>query len=107
MNDREQEARALHRKGYSCAGAVYKAYADLNTKGSGAPVPRSEGGKCGAVLSAEKILKELGLSEKTAEFDQAFLQEFGSLKCRDLLKGSRTCNDCVGCAAGILKALTE
>ena len=60
-------------------------------------MPRSEGGKCGAVLAAEKVLDQLGL-DGTA-FDAAFLEAYGSLKCGELRRTRVPCNDLVGAAA--------
>ena len=58
--NREETARNKYRNGNNCAVSVYSAFYD---KISGmAPMPRSEGGKCGAVLSAEKVLSQLGYS---------------------------------------------
>ena len=73
--NREQTARQNHNSAYSCSGAVYSTFYDKvhgNT-----PIPRSEGGKCGAVLAAEKVLKQLGM-DSTA-FDQVFVRQYGSL----------------------------
>ena len=67
---REKEARKRHNNGYSCSSSVYSTFSDL-VSGT-APFPRSEGGKCGAVLSAEKILQQLGMS--SAEFDEKFIR---------------------------------
>ena len=103
--DHEKTARTNHRRGMSCAGAVYQAFSDVNTHMTSAPVPRSEGGKCGAVLSAEHVLKEMGIG-RIEEFESEFIGKFGSLKCSQLL-GSRTgrCNDFVGEAARIAEKL--
>ena len=78
MNDREKKARGIHRRGTGCSHAVYSTFSDINKRGSGAPAARSEGGKCGAVLAAEKTLRELGIN-RIDEFEKQFLEEFGSL----------------------------
>ena len=104
--DHEKTARMAHRSGYSCASSVYKAFSDINTKATGAPFPKSEGGKCGAVLSAEKILREMGIS-KVETFDEAFKKEFGSLKCNELMRTRYSCNDFVGAAARIVDILIQ
>ena len=103
--DHEKTARANHRRGMSCAGAVYQAFSDVNPQMTSAPVPRSEGGKCGAVLSAEKVLREAGIGNIDV-FEQRFIQLYGSLKCSELL-GRRcgACNDFVGAAARIAEEL--
>ena len=102
--DHENTARATHRRGTSCAGSVYKAFADVNKNMTSAPFPRSEGGKCGAVLAAEKVLRETG-TDRIDEFEQLFLEQFGSLKCGELLRTSFSCNGFVGKAAAITDLL--
>ena len=104
--EHEKTARTLHRQGYSCASSTYKAFSDVNTRGTRAPLPKSEGGKCGAVLSAEKILREMGIQKQEA-FDAAFIKEFGSLKCRDLMRTRFSCNDFVGVAARIMDSIMQ
>ena len=93
--NREQTARKNHYSGYSCSSAVYRTFSDLVS--GEAPIPRSEGGKCGAVLAAEKVLKQLDLD--TNAFDAQFLAQFRSLKCGDLRRAGFPCNDLVGTAA--------
>jgi len=95
--NREQAARKKHNSGFSCASAVYSAFNDV-VSGT-APIPRSEGGKCGAVLAAEKMLKQLGLD--SAAFDRQFERQFGSLRCDELRRTRHLCNDLVGMAARI------
>ena len=93
--DREQAARSRHKSGSNCASAVYSSFSDKVT--GTAPVPRSEGGKCGAVLAAEKVIREMGMD--AAGFDQKFLDLFGSIKCAEHRRGKYPCNDLVGTAA--------
>lgn len=93
--NREQTARQRHRGGCNCASSVYGAFSDK--VGGSAPAPRSEGGKCGAVLAAEKVLAQMGLD--SAAFDAAFLETYGSLKCGELRRARIPCNDLVGAAA--------
>ena len=105
--DHEKTARASHRSGVSCAGSVYQAFADVNKHMTSAPFPRSEGGKCGAVLSAEKVLRETGVM-MIEEFEREFKERFGSVKCFELLgKRNGKCNDFVGAAAAITDKLLE
>ena len=96
--NREQSARKRHNSGYSCSSAVYSAFSDLVT--GTAPIPRSEGGKCGAVLAAEKVLKQTG--KNTDAFDSKFVEQFGSLKCDELRRAGHPCNDLVGVAARLV-----
>lgn len=100
----EMTAREIHRSGYSCASAIYRAFNDVHGGAGSAPIPKSEGGKCGAVLSAEKILREYGGGD-TSEFDARFQENFGSLKCRDLLSAGYGCNEYVGYAAALAEEL--
>ena len=93
--NREQTARKNHYSGHSCSSAVYRTFSDLVS--GEAPIPRSEGGKCGAVLAAEKVLKQLELDSNA--FDTQFLAQFHSLKCGDLRRAGFPCNDLVGTAA--------
>ncbi len=105
--DYEQAARNQHRRGVSCSGSVYKVFEEVNPNMTQAPLPRSEGGKCGAVLAAEKVLHDMGI-EKTEEVEKEFLKRFGSLNCLELLSNSdKTCNDFVGAAASIVAKLME
>ena len=100
---REETARNKHKSGNNCAVSVYSTFFD---KVSGvAPKPRSEGGMCGAVLAAEKVLSQLGHS--TEGFDQEFFEMFGSLKCAELRKGKYPCNDLVGTATGMVDEIME
>lgn len=99
--NRERTARMNHSRGYSCASAVYSAFNDV-VNGT-APIPRSEGGKCGAVLAAEKALKQLGL-DSTA-FDRQFVSQFGSLKCDELRRARHSCNDLIGTAARLVEEI--
>ena len=67
-------------------------------------MPRAEGGKCGTVLAAEQILREMGKSQDAIDdFDKQFEDQFGSLKCAQL-RGMllNKCNDYVGTAASMV-----
>lgn len=101
--NREETARNKHRSGNNCAVSVYSTFFD---KVSGvAPKPRSEGGKCGALLAGEKVLSKLGYD--TAELDQKFVGMFGSMKCAELRKGKYPCNDLVGTSARLVDEMME
>ena len=103
----EKRARDIHHTGTSCSYAVYTAFSDVRGGDGRIPSPRSEGGKCGAVLAAEKILRERGnrREKDVTAFDETFLAEFGSLKCRELMSKGGRCNDYVGAAARIVDDL--
>ena len=107
--DFETIARNNHRNGMNCAVAVYSALAEINTNITTPPMPRSEGGKCGTVLAAEQILREMGKSQDTIDdFDKQFTEQFGSLKCSEL-RGMlhNKCNDYVGTAASMVAEMIE
>ena len=70
------------------------------------PSPRSEGGKCGAVLAAEKVLKETG-AEQIEVFEQRFKEKFGTLNCFELMNTGFDCSDFVGEAAAITEYLID
>ncbi|MCR5420562.1 MAG: hypothetical protein K6E98_06125 [Lachnospiraceae bacterium] len=105
----EKIARSNHRNGMNCAAAVYNALTEINTNKTTPPMPRSEGGKCGTVLAAEKILREMGKAQETVDdFDKEFIQRFGSLKCAELRGAQRNmCNDYVGAAATLVSAMID
>ena len=99
--DRKQIARKHFESGTNCAGSVYAAFAD-RVSGS-VPAPRSEGGKCGAVLAAEKVLAQMGLD--SAAFDEAFLRTYGSLKCGELKRARIPCAELVDTATKLTEAM--
>lgn len=101
----EPAARRAHAMGSRCSNAVYGAFDDINPAPGPVPAPRSEGGKCGAVLAAEKLLRQMGLGE--ADFDRRFAETFGSLKCGELRKRGIPCNDLVGGAARLLDGMLD
>jgi len=104
MNDFEATARANHKSGKNCATAVYEAFGSVNPNKTTPPKPRSEGGKCGAVLAAEQVIREMGgTEEQVDEFEREFAAKYGSLKCAELRGILRNkCNDYVGTAAGMV-----
>lgn len=102
MKDYETIARKNHMaNGMNCAASVYNAFANDNKNVTKPPVPRTEGGKCGAVLAAEQLIREMkGSQDKVDEFDKQFIEQFGSLKCSELRgRLNNKCNDYVGAAA--------
>jgi len=94
--DHESLARGAHRSGSNCANAVYHAFDDVNPAPGAAPAPRSEGGQCGAVLAAKKLMRDMGIE---GDVEQYFLEAFGALKCAELRRRRIPCNDLVGAAA--------
>ncbi len=99
MNKYEEQARNLKMQGNNCAYAVYTTFLDELKLSGDFPAPRSIDGKCGALLSALKILDEIGHGDEKEEFEEAFIKEFGYSKCVDLMTHERRCNDYVGWSA--------
>lgn len=108
MTKHEERARQLKEQGNNCSTSLYTAFAE-DTKLSGDyPAPRSIEGKCGALLTAIQILKELGHAEKQEEFEQEFVKRFGYSKCADLMTHERRCSDYVGeCARMIDEIISK
>ncbi|MBO4682145.1 MAG: hypothetical protein J5623_09685 [Clostridiales bacterium] len=105
MIDYETVARNNHNSGMNCAMAVYDALCLGNDKNRTiAPRPRSEGGKCGAVLAAEQYIRESGgTDEQIGVFEKQFTERYGYLTCAELRgKATGQCNDYVGLAACIV-----
>ena len=96
MNKYEEEARKLKKIGMLCSDAVFETFKnDLNLEGT-PPAPRSIDGKCGALITAEYILKSLGREDLIDEYNNYFIDMFGSCKCLELMRTDRRCNDYVG-----------
>lgn len=102
--DHETEARRVHNTGYNCSNSVYQAFSDIDEAGGTPPAPRSIEGKCGALLTAQKVLRDLGI-DREDELEQAFEREFGFVTCRDLKRNRCNCNDCVGVASRLADEL--
>jgi len=94
----ENEARRIHRMGYNCSNSVDRAFSGVNSSAGNPPAPRSVAGKCGALLAAQKVLRDLGINRED-ELERAFRAELGYVTCVDLKRNRRSCNDCVGVAA--------
>jgi hypothetical protein len=99
--DHESTARELHRTKLNCSNSVYRAFSDIDKSGGEPPAPRSIDGKCGALITAQKILRDLGI-DREAELEQAFKDELGYTLCFDLKRNRVSCNDCVGTAARLV-----
>ena len=96
MNNHEKNARELRSMGLTCSEALHKTFSkDLNLNDD-FPAPRSIDGKCGAVLTAIKILQDTGHNDKIEEFEKWFLERFGYLKCAELMAHDRRCIDYIG-----------
>ena len=91
----------MHRTGYNCSQSVWRAFADIDHAKGNPPAPRSIGGKCGALLAAQKVLRNLGI-DREDEIERAFANEFGYVTCLQLKLHRRNCNDCVGVAARLV-----
>ena len=81
----EMTARLKHRCGDNCARSVYAAFAEelgLTEREAQemAPLPRSQGGMCGAYLAGTALLERLA-PEKVTSFQEAFEQAYGATSC--------------------------
>ena len=95
------EALETFRNPYSCAQTVYKAFKpeasesemeELKASSGG----RAEGGVCGALYAARKLVP----AERREELDAFFLEHVGDLRCREIKAKFHTpCRDCVRIAA--------
>ena len=102
MSNHEDDARKLKNEGNNCSNSLYNAFSK-DTKLSGDyPAPRSIEGKCGALLTALRILEETGHSDKKEEFEKEFERRFKYTKCLDLMTYERRCIDYVGEAARMI-----
>lgn len=106
----EENAREYHKSGCNCAMAVYGAYAEklgmtVEEALAAAPLPRSEGGYCGAFLAGRKILEKLK-PEAVADYEKKFLEIYGDTQCSVLIKMhgfKKNCNNYVGDAARLVE----
>ncbi len=96
MNNHEKEARELKQRGNNCSRSVHTAFSKDTNIGNEYPEPRSIEGKCGALLTALKILDDTGNSDKKEEFEKEFIEKFGYAKCIQLMSYERRCTDYVG-----------
>ena len=96
MSKHEERARELKSMGNNCSVSLHQAFSDDMELNSDYPQPRSIEGKCGALLTSLKILKEKGHEDKLEEFEKEFVKKFGYSKCIDLMTHERRCIDYVG-----------
>ena len=105
-----------HKSFYTCSGAVLCAFADrigidtAQAKKISMPYAGGRMGKCGAVMSAEHVLREIFGDEadvKIEEFEKSFIAEDkGSVMCADLRgKTPGSCRACVRDSARILEGM--
>lgn len=103
MDSIEEKARNLHKEGHNCSYSLHGAFKDEIKLGDDYPAPRSIEGKCGAVLVAEQILEKEGKKELINEYENVFIKNHGSLKCKELTGNRDKCNDYIGFSAKYLK----
>lgn len=107
MSEFEEKARELKTSGNNCSVSLYTAFKEkLNLKGD-APQPRSVEGKCGALLTAIKILEETGHADKIDELEREFIKRFGYSKCVELMTHERRCVDYVGECARMVEEIVN
>ena len=102
MLNHEEKARKLHKQGNSCSRALHLAFIEDTKLTEEYPMPRSIDGKCGALLTSLKILRETNNIEKVTEFEMEFVKKFGYATCKDLMTHEKRCNDYVGECAKML-----
>ena len=99
MDSKVSKAIETFRNPYSCAQAVYAAFADVDEEklaflkeNSGGHAPD---GKCGALFAAEQLCG--------TDIDAEFEKKAGALQCLVLKRECKTsCQDCVKIAAEIV-----
>ncbi len=101
--DRIEKALSKFHKPYSCAQAVWAAFADENENNLAAMREKSggraDGNMCGALFAAIQILPENERDSVVAGFEC----KAGSCKCRELKTAHHTkCEECVRIASEIL-----
>ena len=95
------------KEGYNCAQAILKAFqtefdvsAEMIDEYSAYGKGRAEGGLCGALYAAHKLLDD---TEITKRLKEQFTEKAGSPECRKILKLKKlSCYDCVDLAAQII-----
>ena len=99
MNKYEEKARNLKMNGNNCSYSVHNAFIEELELNEDYPGPRSIEGKCGALLTALKILDETGNSNEKENLEKEFIKEFSYSKCVELMTHERRCSDYVGWSA--------
>ena len=118
MGSLAEKAVNNHKCFYTCSSAVLCAFADKigmseeEAKSAAMPFAGGRAGKCGAVMSAEYVLRELYGDEadaKIEEFETSFkATDKGSVMCADLRgKVPGSCRACVTDAAKILEKMIK
>lgn len=98
MNEYEVIARNFHKSGSNCSNAIYMTFNEILNIKQEPPIPRSIDGICGVVLTTNFILEKLGKEYLIEDFRKEFINEFNYLKCLELMKHGKHCNDYVGFA---------
>ncbi len=106
MTQKEKIATESFHKPYSCAQAVYIAFAESPTQemldffkqNSGG---RTEGNICGALFAARFLADK----SKHAQIDAYFKEHAGALECKQIKTQAKT--PCVNCVAYAVQALEK
>lgn len=107
MTNHETRARELKSQGNNCSTSLHGAFSEDTKLSEEFPAPRSIEGKCGALLTAKKILKETGHEDKIDDFEKEFIKKFGYATCKELMTHERRCNDYVGEAAKMIDLILK
>lgn len=102
MYNHEEKAREYKQNGNNCSVSMHKAFSEDINLSKDFPAPRSIEGKCGALLTALKILEETGHSDKKEKFEKEFIKKFGYTKCIELMTHEKRCNDYIGKSAKMI-----
>ncbi|MBR2745032.1 MAG: C_GCAxxG_C_C family protein [Clostridia bacterium] len=105
MGKYEEKARNLKNQGNNCSVSLYSAFSEDFKLSGNIPAPRSIDGKCGALLTAIRILEETGHSDKVEEFEKEFVRRFGYATCKELMSHEGRCVDYVGESARIIEEI--
>ena len=107
MEKYEIEARKLKESGKLCSNALYEVFKnDLKLEGN-PPAPRSIDGICGAILTTEYILKQIGKEEYIEDYKEKFISKFKYIKCLELMRYEHRCSDYVGFSAEYITNLLD
>lgn len=115
--ERENNARGLHRSGCNCCQSVVMAYADklpidqISAMNVSAPFGRGLAGTrevCGCVSGMAMVCGLTGHTADVRPLIEHFREEHGDIVCgRLLVSGKKPCPEMVAYAAGLLADVVE
>ena len=99
----EEKATELYKQGNNCSNSLYYTFKEEYELSGNIPAPRSIDGICGTILTTHQILKELGKEEYINDYNQQFINEFKFMKCIDLVKYEKRCEDYIKFSADYIQ----